>query len=274
MHADIIRKSNQAGNSSLQAGFTLIELMIAILISGFVIAAISGFVNDMLYHSTQQVQVTTVHQNLRGSLAIVNRDMRAAGMDQSMSGQFTITDVRRYSITAPGTVAQPDPNGSPALFFSADLNNNGVRDPGETVGFLLFDNDNNNRLELARSTDMAGDPLDGGRQLVAEGIEAIGITYAFDADNDGWLDMDNGEIVWAEDLDNDNYLDAVVNGSTIRVSPDKIRAVRISILARTKHSDRKFVNTHQYSVGNNQVGPFNDNIRRWLLTETVYSRNL
>jgi len=54
---------------------------------------------------------------------------------------------------------------------------------------------------------------------------------------------------------------------------DRIRAVRIWILARTGREDRAFSNTSTYVVANQRVKA-NDGSRRHLLTTTVKCRNM
>jgi type IV pilus assembly protein PilW len=124
-------------------------------------------------------------------------------------------------------------------------------------------------------------------------VEAVGFAYAFDADDDGNVDTSaGGNIIWAIDSDVtdtdtrlDTYLDTNDDGiisvddnpaGANLASPvdlDKIRAVRIWILARTDREDRAFSDTSTYVVANQRVTA-SDGSRRHLLTTTVKCRNM
>ena len=261
-------------------GFTLVELMIAIVISAIVISSATWIHIHIQSSSAQQLEIATIQQNLRGALAIMESELRMAGEDRTLSLAFGVTDTRFFSITEPGTDAIPDASGSgsPILRMTLDLNDNGVLDANETVTYLLYDKDGDGDLfDLARSTTFPGVDVVSGRQLLAEGIEAIGFAYAFDNDGDGEIDRSGAgnDIIWAVDSDNDGSLDAnllLANLGYI-VPPGNIRAIQIWILARANRPDPMYENTHQYSVGTLNITP-NDSFRRWLLTEVIHCRNL
>jgi prepilin-type N-terminal cleavage/methylation domain-containing protein len=280
-----ISRSRQriAGN---RFGFTLLELLIVMAVSAVVITGVISVFVHIEQSSAQQIAAGVLQQNQRGALAIMERELRLIGMDRTLSGNFRITDVRRYSIAGPGATAVPDGNGSPVLRMQIDLNEDGVLDPNETVTYSLYDKNGDGQppWELGRSTrDMPGnndnqitDP-----PMIAEGVEASGLAfaYAFDRDDDGKLDRDasgTGEIIWAVDSDNDGTLDTEINGNAIgqNVLPEKIKGVQFWLLGRTQRKDSKHINNRQYAVGDQLVGPFNDRHRRWLLSEIIHCRNL
>jgi prepilin-type N-terminal cleavage/methylation domain-containing protein len=237
------------------AGFTLIEVMIAMFVSAVVLASVAVTYNHLQDSSIQQVQVGLIQQNLRGALAVLEKEFRIAGQDFNQTHDFGVTDVRRFTITAPGTAAGPDLNGSQILRMTLDLDEDGQLGDGETVTYSLYDKDGDGvPFDLARSISNPGDSPDqvSGRQLLAEGIEAIEYAYAYDYDDDGLIDT------WTVDISR----------------PSAIKAIQIWILARANRPDRKYVNTHQYTMNGNTIGPFDDHFRRWLLTEIISCRNL
>ncbi|MBR9981799.1 MAG: prepilin-type N-terminal cleavage/methylation domain-containing protein [Desulfatitalea sp.] len=286
------------------AGFTLIELMIGVAISTIAVAAMYALYEGIQKNSQAQAQVAVMQQNLRGSIILMEREMRAAGMSRQMPKPNTVgfLDVRRFNATAPGTVATPNPNGFPALrvgFDSALLG-----EPSELldIAYLLYDRENTGRNDLARGLDYGA-----GRELLAEAIEAIGFAYAFDRNDNGRLERQNGNIVWAVDANNDGRLDTLLDvdndgtidisdvGATIaqdtngdgvidlrdiggplgfNVTADRIRAVMVWVLARTNRPDPKFINTEAYVVGDRLIGPMNDNFRRRVYVEMINSRNM
>lgn len=265
-----------------QNGFTLIELIVAIGISAIFLIAVVTTQVKLQHSSTQQVEIATVHQNIRGALNIMEWEFRMIGMDWMQSANFGVTDVRRYAITDPATDATPDASasGSPILRMSMDLNDNGQLDAGETITYLLYDRDGDGALfDLARSTVNAGSNSVSGRQLLAEGIEALALAYAFDQDSDGEIDRTNppaNNIIWAVDSNNDGLLDSDLSGAPLgfSVQPRNIKAVQIWILGRAARWTPDYVNSHQYTVGNRVIGPMNDHFHRWVLSEILHCRNL
>ena len=287
-----------------RAGFTLIELVVAIGISSIFCAISLAVFSDVQTSSSQQVEFNMLQQNQRGVLAIMERELRMIGMDRNPDPvndleTFRVMDVRWYGITAPGTTSVPDntaPFGSPALQFTADLDNDLTVDADETITYLLYDRDGDgdpNVFDLARSQTNAGTGQVAGRQILVEGVQALEFAFAFDADDDNQVDRavvvagQPPAIVWAMDSNNDGLLDSDLLGAGLNtynyenggafpatVRPQDIRAVRVWILGRSLRPDRNYLDEHQYSVGSRVLGPFNDNFRRWLISEIIHCRNL
>ncbi len=285
-----------------RAGFTLIELVVAIGISSVFCAISLAVFSDVQTNSSQQVEFNMLQQNQRGVLAIMERELRIIGMDRNPDPvneleSFRVMDVRSYGITAPGTTSVPDNTGSPALQFTADLNGDLTVDADETITYLLYDREGDgdpNVFDLARSQTNAGVGQVNGRQILVEGVQALDFAYAFDADDDNQIDravVVAGEppaIVWAIDSNNDGLLDSDLLGAGLNtynyenggafpatVRPQDIRAVRVWILGRSLRPDSKYVDRHEYSVGRGMpMGPFNDHFRRWLISEIIHCRNL
>ncbi|MBW1937728.1 MAG: prepilin-type N-terminal cleavage/methylation domain-containing protein [Deltaproteobacteria bacterium] len=278
--------------SSKSNGFTLVELLVAMAISGIVAGAIFTAFQSQQKSYLIQDQVTEMQQNLRAGMDIMVRDIRMAGYSQGAPG-FGITDISprdtddNVDITITG-------NGS--FEFTADFDDNGTLSGGETISYSVYDSPvdtPDGRNDLGRNSG-------GGRQLVAENIEALGFAYAFDANGDGILDTynvgGNNQVIWAVDSDGDNDLDlnldtngdgnidendgpaggnGLIGGTAIPadIAPQDIRAVRIWMLARTGHGDKSFLNTKTYTVGNKVITP-NNNLRMRLLTTSVKCRNM
>jgi type IV pilus assembly protein PilW len=286
---DIIAQKANVKRPGMQSGFTLIEIIVAMAVAAVVIAAMTTAYQQLQQNSTRQAELSNVQMNLRGVFAIMEREFRMIGRDGNRSNRaipvFGVTDVRRFDITQPGSDAVPDLTGSPILRMTADLNNDGNLDADETVTYLLYDKDGDGTLfDMARSTTIIGADVVSGRQLLAEGIEALGFAFAFDNDGDGAIDRtvpapgeDEGNIIWAIDSNNDNRLDATPIGNPLgyTVPVGAILAVQVSVLARAKHQDVKFVDTDSYSIGHQLIVPdlTNNHFRRWRLTEILYRRN-
>ena len=213
------------------------------------------------------------------------------------------------------------------LRFGMDLNGDrdlGESNERIAYGFAnKFDGDNGLRNGLvdyvAGNKDADGAaPIgraSGGANLqgFAEDIEAVAFAYAFDMDMDGRIDRNAADIIWAYDRDNDGELDTVLdtNGDgainaqddnnndgrigagdagsdlTPKVPLNRIRAVKIWLLARTPHPVRGHRETRTYVVGDkiikgadmNRDGSINDDqgldhYQRRLLSTTVICRNM
>jgi len=261
-------------------GFTLVELLVSIALTGLVFSAIwSTFTAQQSIYIAQK-QITAMQQNLRAARFMLEKEIRMAGYDTSPHDQeaFQITDIRLRDENN-----SLDINGNSAITFTAgDYNNSGSN---KTISYSK-----NGPTTLARAINGSG------RQLFAENIQAFALAYAFDENRDGNLDTSaGGNIIWAVDTDNDNFLDLSLdtgddgtidenddtdNDGTLEGFPlnpaigiDRIRVVRIWLLGRTTKPDKDYSNNGTVVVGR-AVITTNDRIRRRLLTTMVRCRNL
>jgi len=264
-------------------GFTLVELLVAMAISGIVMSSIYYTYYSQQKSYTTQDQVVAMQQNLRAAMFYMAREIRMAGCDPTGSGNFGITDIGLKDIDD-----NLDVNGNSSLEFTIDRDENGALGAGnETVYYCIYDSPTN---APDGKTDLAQRYGGGGRQLLAQNIEALGFAYAFDNNGDGQLDTTvAGNTIWAIDSDNDNDLDVNLDtnddgiidindnpaGAALAsdVNRSRIRAIRIWLLARTDIEDRGFRNAGTYVIANQIITP-NDGFRRRLLTTTVKCRNM
>ena len=281
---DVLRVS---GNSS--SGFTLVELMVALVIGTIVMGVIFATHNVQQRTFRQESLKLTTMQNARAAMDYLEREIRMAGYDRPNSGLFGLTGITPGSIT-----------------FTYDLGgggstDNGVLDTNETVTYDLFNSPNTPSTQvddLRRTTSL-------GTDLVAVGIERLGFAYAFDSDNDGQLDWNdpanpgvkdaNEEFFWAVDTNGDGLLDRnldsdydgdievddiggvalpVLPGGGVTVAMDRIRAVKIMLLARSRSQDLSYQDSKNYWVGVQPVPAIGDGHHRRLLVTTVRCRNL
>lgn len=101
------------------SGFTLVELMISMAISGVITAAIyTAYITQQRTHFSQE-QVAEMQQNIRAAMDIMAHEIRMAGYDPSTRSGAQITT------TLPGQFG-----------FSMDLNGDGdLLDNGEVLDF-------------------------------------------------------------------------------------------------------------------------------------------
>ena len=287
-------------------GITLIELMVAMAVSGIVLMAIySAYHTQSTIYRTQSVELA-MQQNLRGAVYLLESEIRMAGYDMNDTGNFGIIDIRFRNIDD-----DLDLNGNSSITFTSDLDDDGIRDmvadsdpvtndiadPGsalpknERISFCIYDYPATTPDGIL---DMGRDNGSAGRQLIGESIVALGLAYAFDNDGDGRLDLSpNGFVIWAIDSDNDNALDRNLDtnddgeidisdnpaGISIgtNVAVGSIRAVKVWLLARTKTPLLKHLDNNTYVVGNRRISPTalgTRNYKHQLLVSTNNCRNL
>jgi len=278
-------KQHKKQSANLQHGFTLVELLVAMAMAVIVMAALySTFKSQQDSYVNQEV-VAEMQQNLRAALYMMARDIRIAGYDPTELADAGIVSAGPHSINFTFDINDGIDNDADGTVDEIDepiINDGDVNDANENITYSLDTTDADNP-RLVRN---AG----GGDQPVADYIDAVGFAYAFDNDGDDQLDSSaGGHIIWAIDSDGDDKLDLNLdtnddgvidtNDSTagVALSPqvdiNRIRAVRIWLLARTGKVDRSFTNSTIYVVSNQQP-QYNDNFRRRLLTTAISCRNM
>jgi type IV pilus assembly protein PilW len=251
------RAERNKGNS--RSGFSLVELLVAMAITGVVMAAVFKIYTTQQDSYVLQEQVAEMQQNGRTAKYVMTREIRMVGYDPT-------------GLAGAGFISA----GGNIIHFTMDITDEDgtITVPGDDITYSLSAD-----KELMRNDGANNQP-------VVENVEAVGFAYAFDNDGDGSLDTDAGQVIWAVDnggiwfdLDeNDDgsitAADAPAGESTgIVVNLADIRAVKMWILARTGREDRAFVDTSTYVVGNQRV-PANAGSRYHLLTTTVKCRNM
>lgn len=239
-----------------QAGFTLVELMIALVISFFVAAGIyQAFTTQNKTHIVQR-RIVEMQQTLRGVLSLMEKEIKMAGYDPGETGAFGIT-------SATTTLLQFTYSGS-----------------GNPIRFQLYDSTSDSDTGTNELQRMQGG------SAVAFHIDDLRFAYAYDADGDGDTDLQGGQIIWGVpnsgnwynlDDDNNGAIDTsdtaggTDTGTT--VDPDDIRAVRVWVLVRASQTDSDYTDPDTYVLGDRRYTPA-DNYRRILGQTTILMRNM
>jgi type IV pilus assembly protein PilW len=233
-----LRYSNQ--------GFTIIELMIAMVVSLLAMAAI--YSTFLAQHKSYQVQEETsdMQQNIRTAMYYMQREIRMAG-----SNPFNIITIPAFGITIAGKntitftedVRGPDA-GVPAVPGPPDGD---VGDPDENITYDL----SGTNLQRTDNIVAPGVP-----QVVAQNINALDFVY---------LDVNSNALAF-----NASNNDPAANLS-------QIRSVQITIVART--SNPLLYGTKNNNVYRNQQNTIiytapGDNVSRRRLTTLIHCRNL
>ncbi len=141
-------------------GYSLVEIMIALAITGIIMGAIYQAFRSQQESYIAQDQVAEMQQNLRAALDIMVREIRMAGFDPKESGQFGILSAN-----------------SSSLNFTADIGKNsykgnGKLNPGETLLYQLYDSDGDGINDALRRTP--------GGSAVANNIYGLEFYYTLD----------------------------------------------------------------------------------------------
>jgi len=144
-------------------GFTLVELLVTLVVSGVVLAGIcSTFYSQQTAYLNQE-QIIAMQQNLRVAIYNMEREIRMAGHDPNGDAGAGIVTANANSIriaqdlTGNGGTGDPDKD---------------VGDPGENITYSLQDADGDGDMDLVRN-----DHNGAGIQMIAEDIDALNFVY-------------------------------------------------------------------------------------------------
>ncbi len=152
-----------------QKGLSLIELMIAIALSIFIVAAmISLFVNSKQNYRMNE-NMSRLQENARFAVSFISRDIRMADYRACVKA-----DHRDNAISGKNDKGL---NGSDTVNILWQSNICGTANTTDTIAYSIQNNSSGNPA-LFRSTD-GGDP-----EELVEGIEDLQILYGQDTDND------------------------------------------------------------------------------------------
>lgn len=229
-------------------GFTLLELMIAMVIASIVAAAIMMSFDSQQKTQVNQQLVVEMQQEARAALYLMQQDIRMAGYDETWEdGNTDGFDDNRATdgidndcdVSSGGAIDDPADTdeaddiagivqASPHLIKmrldeNRDSNFCGVNDfityaLASDTGDGTIDGDgvaDSGAMDLRRDNQFVGNNL----QPLARSIQAIAFAYAFDDDGgagpDGLVDTDaGGNIIWAFDSNADGLLDKQLDSNT------------------------------------------------------------
>jgi type IV pilus assembly protein PilW len=291
------------------SGLTLVELMVALAVGTIVLTLIVGSYAAQQRSYVKQQLIVDMQQNARAALAVMKGEIRMAGYNPAASDGIDNDldlppeiDEADESANAGFITAQAS-----SIHFKMDLyklanptwatdgldnDGDGAIDEWDECYDMATDSENEDVSYRFVANRLLRDDVNKGLgpDDLAYDIDAVAFAYAFDSEPDGQLDTSpNDFVVWAFDSDGDDLLDRVVDtnddglidnsdaagGAALAtpVSLDRIRAVRIWLLARTRHPLSGYSDKRTYVVGSQRFVS-DDEFKRMLLSVTVSCRNM
>ena len=303
-------------------GFTLVELLIAMVISLIVMGAIYGTFKSQQDSFLVQSQVTSMQQNLRAGMYVMSRDIQ-------MAGYITNLDTRTYTTISWDPTVAANEVIRPLIYGRNNdaVSGNGVKDNTDVLVIIKASNDPADSRQLTAgdsvtSTTLTLSPFDlnldastyrfgvlvksdlsraeifevqsiaGNTVTFSNTLQenygtgdrvyrADVITYKIDEDTDHpslqrWNQGNgSGFQTVAEDIDNLQLQYVLADGSKENIPAQwaDVRAVQVSLLARTERVNRGYTNTRTYTMGDQAITP-GDSYRRKLLSSLVKTRNV
>ena len=211
-----------------EGGFTLIEMMVAMVIASFVFAGIYGVYTIQQRSYTVQEQVSEMQQRLRAAVEFMTGEMRMAGFDP------------------PNEYPDPNPYDS------------GVCD-ATSIKVAVDEELDFEYCQVSNVLDGDGnlkDPREYSSQRIRTNYSVEYEYFPKGDDKCNLLVQRNGgnAIPLAEGIEAVEFLPLQQDGVTRATDPADARTVKISILARSTYPDRKYTDTTEYEPASVRMG--------------------
>ncbi len=223
--------------------------MIAVAIATFVLTATFATYSTQQKTQVIQDQVVEMQQNIRAAMLLMTRDIREAGCDPTQTAGAGIVTAATGQLRMTRDIAGHAVNPNQEDGDVTDANEDIIFGFDPTVD---TDADPDGIPDTEAVANFCRNDANGAAafQAIAENIERVEFNYI---DEDG------------------NTIAAPITSQADR---NRIRAVQVSMLARSSRQDPKFLDTATYTTAAGTVwGPFNDSFRRRLSAATIQCRN-
>ena len=222
-----------------KSGFTLVEILVALVLAGLVSAAVYNVYISQNKSYVVQDRVAEMQQNLRAALYMMRREIMMAGYNPLGAAGVGIVSASatqlQFTMDITGGEADGLDNDQDGLVDEEGESDGDADDPNENIDYQLV-----------------GSELKRNGQVLAENIDALNFVY-LDAGGDD-LGTNPGDIT-------------------------EIRSIQMSLVARADFGDPDYTNNNAYSNQNpdgpEEILPASgDHFRRRLLTSQIRCRNL
>jgi type IV pilus assembly protein PilW len=253
------KKKTQNAFLNKNRGFTLVELMIAVFLTGIAVIAIYRGYVSFSKSSDVQEQLIEMQQNLRIGMWMLEKDLRRAGMNEENDENAGFSLAAAQTIMFTMDLGGTNRNNSLELtdLSTSDEGDGDVDDIGEEISYTRRGPDANGAFGLYRNDENLN-PGGTGNQIITN-LEALDFVYL----------NESGSALDPLPLD--------PAGLDIK----EIRSVQVSIVVRTTNEDYSYNNTEPYE----NIKPVEDggpetifqgggdNFRRRVLSKQIKIRN-
>lgn len=217
-----------------QSGFTMVEVLIALLMSAIIMAAVYTSSKTQQDSYLVQDEVVSMQQNLRAAMLMMAREIRMAGYNPAGTANagLTVANQGRFGFTEDlnGDGDTSDSNESVTFGFSTatdDTDGDGIADSG----FASLDRDTG-----------------GGAQPISDNIHAVEFYYTM--------------------------ADGTKTLTPAAASLKDIREVQVTVLAQTAVADPKFNSSPSFTTPGGQTWTLPLGFRGRMASERVQCRNM
>lgn len=267
-----------------QSGFSLLELMVALAVSGIVLTGIYGAYQDQLRTSITQERIVDMNQNLRVAMYLIERDLRMGGAnptgDDTIQAGFTVAQANVLEIAMDDGGTDNVAGNSNAIDDGIDNDEDGMIDESAEDG---ADNDGDGTTDEA---DEEAEWFDGDitdqSEIVRFDLNGTTLRRLFNtagstaASNGDWIALNINALDFVY-LDGDSLvMPTPVTGTAL----EDIRSVQVTIVARAganvpvlarKVTDNTVYRNPQGTIVFTAPG---DQFRRQMVTTTIKCRNM
>jgi type IV pilus assembly protein PilW len=230
--------------SKSEKGFTLVEILVAVAISGVVMAGIySAYYTQQRSYEVQE-QLVAVQQNLRAAMYFMEREIRMAGLDPTRDAGAAIIAALSNDLQFTEDVSDDITDDDDGDGDTRDDPDGIIQTEQENIRYYLEDG------KLRRATIKKDPPYDPIVQTLSENIEALDFVY---------LDADGG----------------VISTPVSAANLANIRSIQIALLGRSAKRDPQYGGTQSFTnMQAEDLGTYTDSYRREILNTQVKCRNI
>lgn len=249
-------------------GFTLVELMVVVLLTGIAVIAIYRGYTAFSHSADAQEQIIEMQQNLRIGMHILEKDLRRACMNEEEDENAGFTLDRSGNGAGPSSVSftmdlgGTDPAVSDEAWGSTDSGDGDLTDELEWLTYTLAPVTGTDFFNLVKTDENNGDPDNPIDMNIITNVDALNFVY-----------LDENEM----EIDEDTTPDDPATGRTFLSVGDMadIRSVQVAMVVRTTNEDYRHTNSTEYRNLQDDLiylAP-GDNFRRRLYIKQFKIRN-